>query len=355
MFDWLYKLLGTIMAWFNSITGSYAIALLLYAVLFKVLLLYFGIRQQKNSIKMAKMRPKLMKIEKKYAGRNDQKALRDKQQEVMELQQKEGYSIAGGCLPMILQLLIVIALYQVIQNPLSHMCGWTDDAIQQVANYTNGGNTTSQIHLIDTIRTYVAANPEKKQIFAGFGANVDLMPNFTLFGVNLAATPSFTNISILVIIPFLAAASQWVSMWLMKKWNAAAQPNATDPQTQMSSRIMDIIFPLMTLWFGFNLSGMLGLYWVYQSLLAVLQQYIISKVMPLPVYTPEELREMEKLQKEQQRAQRNAVQTQGKHKSLHYIDEDDYDTLPEVKNSAPEQPKKLNGLESAHLKDDNKK
>ena len=92
MFDFLYEIFGKVLAWFNSWTGSYAIALLLFALAFKILFLPFAIKQQQNQIKQAKLRPKIAKIEKKYAGRNDQPTLQKKQQEIMELQQKEGYS-----------------------------------------------------------------------------------------------------------------------------------------------------------------------------------------------------------------------------------------------------------------------
>ena len=99
---------------FSSFTGSYALALLLYALIFKIVFIPFGIKQQKNQITMAKLRPKIALIEKKYAGRHDQVTLRKKQEEIMELQQKEGYSVFSGCLPLLLQLPIIILLYNVI-------------------------------------------------------------------------------------------------------------------------------------------------------------------------------------------------------------------------------------------------
>ena len=113
MFDWLYNLLGTMLWWFSSITGgSYALALLFYALLFKIAFLPFSIKQQKNQIKMAKLTPKIEIIKAKYKGRNDPVSRQKLQQEIMELQQKEGYSIMSGCLPMLLQLPIIIFLYK---------------------------------------------------------------------------------------------------------------------------------------------------------------------------------------------------------------------------------------------------
>jgi membrane protein insertase Oxa1/YidC/SpoIIIJ len=140
-------------------------------------------------------------------------------------------------------------------------------------------------------------------------------------------------------------------MWLTRKW----QGNTTmggDAQSQMSMRIMDVTMPLMTLWFTFSFSGMLGVYWIYQSIFAIAQQYALSKAMPLPKYTESEIREIEKAEKEKAKAQRAAIQSQPKTKSLHYIDDDDYDTLPEIQKSTEK--KGTMGLSSSDLKDDKK-
>ena len=102
--------------WLFNFTGSYAIALLFFAIVVKLIMLPLSIKQQKTQIKGAKLRPKMAAIEKKYAGRTDQKTLQKKQQELMALQQEEGYSPLSGCLPMLIQLPIIIILYNIIQN-----------------------------------------------------------------------------------------------------------------------------------------------------------------------------------------------------------------------------------------------
>ena len=116
MLDWLYELVGTMLSWF-SIGGSYAVGLLLYALVFKLLFLPFSIKQQKNQIKMAKLAPKIELIKAKYRGRTDQQTQQKMQQEIMEFQQKEGYSPLSGCLPMLLQLPIIIFTHHDIDQP----------------------------------------------------------------------------------------------------------------------------------------------------------------------------------------------------------------------------------------------
>lgn len=352
MFDWLYKIFGTILSFFNDITGHYALALILYALVFKIVFLPFSIKTQKNQIAMAKLRPKMAKIEKKYAGRTDRATLQKKQQEIMELQQKEGYNPLSGCLPLLLQLPLIIFLYNVIRNPLQYICKWEDAIIQKVYDLIGYTDAANQIGAIGAINAWTGSDASKiEQIQAIIGKPLDL-PNFELFGVNLADTPAFANFNLLLLIPFLAAGFQWLSMWLTRKWQGP-QPTAGDAQSKMSMRIMDITMPLMTVWFTFEFSGMLGVYWIYQSIFAIIQQYALSKAMPLPEYTEAEIREIEKAEKEKAKAQRAALQNQPKTKSLHYIDDDDYDSLLEVNQKNTEK-KGTMGLSSSDLKDDKK-
>ena len=358
MFSWLYNLLGSMLSWFSSITGSYAVALIFYALIFKILFLPFSIKQQKNQIKMAELRPKIALIEKKYAGRNDQPTLQKKQQEILELQQKEGYNPLSGCLPLLLQFPIIIFLYNVIRSPLSYICKLENGVVEAINKLVTGTETAfgsiNQIGLVGSINSYIAENGSEKIIEAGLDPS--RIPNFTLFGIDLSATPTFTPISWLVVIPVLAAAASWLSMFLTRKWSGAAQQTAgQDAQTAASMRMMDITMPLLTLWMAFSFSGMLGLYWVYQSILGIIQSFILSKAMPLPTYTEEQLKEMQKAEKARQKAERSALKQQPKYKSLHYIDDDDYDELPEIEKPKEKTTEtKPNGIEVSLPKDDKK-
>ena len=402
MFDWLYSLVGMLLSFFNSIAGSYALALLFYALVFKLVFLPFGIKQQKNQIKMAKLTPKIELIRAKYRGRTDQRTMQKQQEEIMALQQKEGYSPLSGCLPLLLQLPLIILIYAVIRSPISYIAT-TDNT--DVARYNaivadgkiDDGELDSYNALCDKLDNYYpTAIKDKKEIskddivlvayteFVGdpgdvkvdkldqiklvnaiknadgaleklqtIGIDADSIPDFNLFGVNLAETPSLKNISILVLIPILAAAFTYLSMLITKKINAnPAQTQVQDPQTAASMKIMDLVMPLMTLWFAFNFSGMLGLYWIYQSVLGVLQTVILAKVMPMPKYTEEELKAMKKAQKEAEKVQRAALKESPKVRSLHNIDEDDYDSLPELKTEEERAKEKKNqGIDITDIKD----
>ena len=348
MFDWIYSLFGTMLSWFNSITGSYALALLLYALVFKIVFLPFSIKQQKNQIAMAKLTPKIELIKAKYRGRTDQVTMRKQQEEILELQQKEGYNPLSGCLPLLLQMPLIIFLYNVIRKPLSYICQLSDEAIVSINTLANGLTDAVEIGKIDQIALVNKIHEVGIDVMT-HGAE-HALPNFDLFGIDLAATPSITEPSILIIIPFIAAIVSWLSMFLMRKWNGTGMAAAQDPQAQASTKMMDLVMPVMTVFIAFSFSAMLGIYWIYQSALSILQSYVIAKVMPLPKYTEEEIRAMKKAQKEAEKAQRTALKAQPKYKSLHYIDDDDYDDLPTIKSDANDSAKKTN-FDTPEIKD----
>ena len=349
------------LAWFESWSGSYAVALLFYALIFKIVFLPFSIKQQKNQIKMAKLTPKIEVIKAKYKGSNTQASQQKMQQEIMELQQKEGYSPLSGCLPMLIQLPIVIFLYNVIRNPLSYIAKFSDEIIVKlqnaVATVTEGVEAIAieSFSKIDQIKLISQINAADPEIFSDIEANLSALPNFNFFGINLAETPAFNLFGTidgwLILIPILAAVSSWLSMVLMRKWNPNPATAGADQQTQASMKIMDLMMPLMSLFIAFNFSGMLGIYWVYQSAISILQSFILSRVMPMPTYTEEELKAMKKAQKAAEKAQKEALRTQPKVRSLHYIDEDDYDELPEIKTQNNAQKKKNSGIDIPEIKD----
>lgn len=311
--------------WLFNFTGSYAIALLFFAIVVKLVMLPLSIKQQKTQIKGAKLRPKMAAIEKKYAGRTDQKTLQKKQQEMMALQQEEGYSPLSGCLPLLIQLPIIIILYNIIRDPLTHICGFSTEQIQGLANtLLPGVQNPAQLTILGKAHELQGVG------LAEYSSLWESMKtiNLNLFGLNLGVTPSLSW-SWYLLIPILTALSSYASMKISRKLmgqNPAMQ--AQSPETRTSGIIMDLMMPLMSLWFAFKLPALLGLYWIYQSILGVVQQFILSKAMPLPTYTEEEIRAILKAEKERANANRAAMrQNNYSSKSLHHIDDDDDDDV----------------------------
>ncbi len=364
---WIGKALGAL----TRLVGDYyVLAIIIFALLVEILMLPISIKQQKNSIGMAQLRPKIAKIEKKYAGRTDQATMKKKQEEIMELQQREGFSPFSGCLPLILQLIIVgFVLYPIIQNPLRYMLdtsvGFSEALLAFATSPKSVGGLgiqlTSARNIIELLTVF---DKENIQLITQFplieSATADAcltkfmsldIPKFTAFGINLGKVPTL-GFNILMLVPIVNVAGQFLSMHLTKKWsgNAQLQPQGQDAQSNASMKMMELVGPLMTLFIMFQVPAMIGVYWFIRSLFSLGKQFIIKTVLPIPKYTEEELRDMEKAEKERQRAQKEALKEQPKFKSLHYIDADDYDELPEVKDTGKSK-KKADPTERPEIKD----
>ena len=383
--DFIYNAIGKFLGWLDSTLGNYVIALFVFAIIVELLMLPFGIRQQKNSIKQAKLRPKEMAIRKKYAGRNDQPTQQKMAQEIQEMYQKEGYNPMGGCLPLLIQFPIIIILYNVVINPLRYIMGMSKEGVSALVEYAGaavdkGGlgmtvskqNTIGLIHYIEEkgtaaiegIKSFFASSEtvdgeavfsELESVFAT--GNV---PNFNLFGLNLGETPSLEKFGWLWLIPLLTFGVYFASMKLTRK--LTYQPTtANDPQAGCSNKIMDFSMPLMSVWISFMVPAAIGVYWIFKSILSTIKQFIMSRVMPVPTFTEEDYKAAEKELKGKNKGQptRDYTPSGVKPRSLHYIDAEDDETPAPVEKKPSkkkeETPKESNSLiEQAPLKDDSK-
>ncbi len=347
MFDFIYVWIGKLISLFNGWTGNYILALLIFAVFAKVIFIPLDIKQQKNSIKQAQLRPKELAVRNKYKGRTDRATQLKLQEEIQSLYQREGYSPFSGCLPMFIQFPIIIILYGVIRSPISYISGVDKDVVEAMATVLNEiKNVTTftsadQISMItaiqdlagDSLQTFINAVKAVDGTFA-FDSFMSSLPDFTLFGLNFGYSPAqyrtavagnnFFNI--MLIVPALNFGMQYLSTKIMKKFQP--QPIGEDPSQQTSMKIMELTLPLMTVYFAYIMSGAIGIYWVFQNILSLFERFVIAKLMPLPKYTEEEIKAMQKAMKKDQSSQNTSrpERREGeKPRSLHRIDEDDDD------------------------------
>lgn len=338
--------------------GNYVLALLFYALFFKLLLLPFAIKQQKSQIKLAALRPKMALIEKKYQGRNDKATLQKKQEEILEMQRREGYSPFSGCFPLLLQFPIIIALFNIIRRPLEFISRLSTEAIEQLRVMFDVAEKDQNLQL--TILSKInETNIDAVREITGDA----ILPKLNVLGINVGATPTLVPFTILIIIPVLVFFAQFFSMKLMRKFSGMNAAVDATPEMQMSNKIMDIIMPLLTLYFAFTFPAAIGIYWIYQSLLGLLQSFILAKIMPLPTFTDEEIREMQKAAKRRATEMKAAPSPH----SLHHIDDDDDDSnavIPEIRskydddgestyagvNETMKTPKKKNNASKKHPK-----
>lgn len=332
IWNFIVSLFGYVMQFCYSISfGNYALALLFYALFFKLLLLPFGLKQQKSQVKMAALRPKIAVIERKYKGKTDRDSLQKKQMEIMELQQKEGVSPFSGCLQMLIQLPIIFALYDIIRRPLTFISG-IGDKVAELASRLGMSDFNPDDH-------YAEINVLNKFLQSPNASAVELvgdaaMPNLSIFGINFGETPNFTTPSWALLVPFLVFGAQFLSMFIMQKLSGSANAMSQTPEAKTSAMIMMLTMPLMTLFFAFQFPAAIGIYWIYQSILGLGQSFILSRVMPLPTFTDEEIRAIEKAEKERQKEAIRAAKANKTRSAIHAIDDDEDDdvVLPPIRS-----------------------
>ncbi len=264
-----------------NFVGNYGIAVILFTLIVKVLLVPLGIKQQKISIKTKQIKPELEKIQAKY--KNDKEKLNE---ETMKLYQKYDINPMGGCLPLLVQLPILLGLYRVIQYPITWILksepvsalealvenGKFEAAeiIERLKALSGGSDKVLGLNSISEI-----INVFEKDMSIGvnqikIASEFDLV-TFDLFGLDLSATPSISEISPLWIIPILATGAAFFSNWINQKLNPMSEEQA---QTMKS---MNLMMPLMTAFFTFTLSAGIGVYWFCSTMFSVLQSYVLTK------------------------------------------------------------------------------
>ncbi len=320
IFGFIFVPLGWLIRTFYSWTHNYLISILLFALVIEIILSPLQIKQQKNSIKQAKLAPKINAIRKRYAGRNDNVSKQKMNQEIMEVYQQEGFNPAGGCLPMLIQLPIVLCVYQVIINPLTYLSGLSGEVIKKVKEFGDfAGAKMSEIQIVNSIRGDVSGFSSK----IGEDLSKGIFPDFKLFGLDLAQAPK-DNVWPLILIPILVFVTTWGSVWIMKKFTYQA-PEAEEAQNRLSMKIMNLAMPLFSAWISWMWVAVLGIYWAFRSVLSVGERFIISKIFPIPQPTDEEIKAAEK-----EAASRPKLEDRKPVRSLHRIDEDDEELPPPV-------------------------
>ena len=307
LFDPILRGIGWFLSWMDSWSGNYLFVLLIFTLIFELLLVPFGIKQQKNSIKQAHLRPKEMAIRKKYAGRNDKVTQQKVATEIQELYQKEGYNQLGGCLPMLIQLPIILAIYNVVTHPLEYVVQLKDatiaaltqegtvvgDKISSMLTKSDGGSIRLVTIIEELGLDFFSQNNFDAAAYEDLAAKFDKLPDFSVLGINLGATPTITEFSWLLLVPVLTFVVYFLSMKLTRK--LTYQPTmAQDQAAGCSNKVMDFMMPMFSLFITFSVPAAVGVYWIFKSILGTLKQFIIHKLMPLPVFTEEDYKAAEK-------------------------------------------------------------
>ena len=350
-------LLGNIRYWIGSFLGmitktigfgNYLVGICIFAIIVELAMIPFAIKQQKNSIKQAKLRPKEMAIRNRYKGRNDQATQQKVTQEIQDLYQRENFNPMSGCLPMLVQLPIIMLLYNIVVDPIQNVLGGSvglANALKTFATASKAagglgmslGSTNGTIEILSHLKGMDLSSLTSFNLFTNSGdvasaiegmqANI---PSFSIAGINFGLTPSLNGNYLLLVVPVLTFVVYFASMKISKKFTYQPTQNEDAPGAGCSSKVMEFYMPVVSTFFCFMVPGAVGIYWVFRSILMTLKQFIMSKVMPLPKFTEEDYKEAERelnsnRPQRKRKNQDNLDPNRERPRSLHHIDDDDED------------------------------
>ena len=266
MFEWLGVPLGWLLKVIYQFVQNYGIAIVIFTLVTKFILFPLTLKQQKTMAQTQLIKPKLDALQKQY-GDNREKF----SEESMKLYKKYGVSPFSGCLPMLIQLPIILALYYVIKEPLHYIWGVGEEAIRQLCDANNIEFTKNGVHEIALTAKFFAEG----QPYA---------INYNLFGLDLSKTPTISQPDFIWLIPALAGLTTWLSSKLMNVGTKKKEenPNKRPPRpgekdpNQTTNTMMNIM-PFMTVWFAFMLPAGLGLYWTASNIFQMGQQFVLNK------------------------------------------------------------------------------
>lgn len=164
----LSSFFGYILSFIYNLVSNYGVAIILFSILLKIILLPLSIKQQKTLIKTSKIQDKIKKIQIKYTPKDGGKPNPEEQtkmnQELMALYKQEGVSPFSGCLPTIIQLILLIAIFGVVKNPLTYMLKVDTTTVNNVSSYITTENADYKINKTYpqvSILKYISENQEK--------------------------------------------------------------------------------------------------------------------------------------------------------------------------------------------------
>lgn len=287
------------------------ICIILFTFVVNILLLPLTIKTQKSSKMTQVMNPELQAIQKKYKNKKDNESVMKMQQETQAVYAKYGVSPMGTCLPMLIQMPILFAMYQVIWKIPAYVSSvyniYTDlvnkllttsgaqafleqFATQARVNFEKSGFVADTI--VDVLYSFTPANwTELAEKFPDLKVLIDTTAEKTahvngFLGINIADAPmsiikngfSEKDIAAIIIalaIPILAGLTQWLNTKLMPQADTGSADNAVGN----SMKTMNTVMPLMSVFFCFTFSVGIGIYWVAGSVVRCIIQIIVNKQM----------------------------------------------------------------------------
>lgn len=300
------------------------LSIIIFTIVIYMLLTPLTYKQQKFSKLQVKMQPEMRKIQDKYKGRKDQDSLMRQQEETQALYRKYGVSTAGSCVQLLIQMPILFSLYRVIYNMPAYVTKMKEAFAPVVAEllkitestdylkgtqaaayyaksfksdaFLSGDTQTVSNVFIDVMNRFSTgdwaemashfANGNLTKAIENTTATIERYNNF--LGLNMGNSPSFTIKTALgahnyllivgaIMIPVLAALTQWIGVKLMPTAAQETTGDSTADNMANSMKTMNTLMPLMSAWFCYTLPAGMGLYWIAGAVIRSIQQIVINK------------------------------------------------------------------------------
>ena len=245
-------------------TGSYGGAVLVFAMVVKVVLFPITWVAHKNSVRFLKLQPALNVLKRRYS--EDKEELNEEQYQLFK---REKYNVWIGLIPLFMQLLLIMGMLQVMYRPLQHMLRFDQQTINVLLDtyYTLFGSVSSSMGQLQVLQAM--QSPEYYILFQNALANAGMQPileliattNLNFLGMNLGIVPSLTNITIEWLIPVSAGIFALVFCLV----NAKLSPGSMT-QSRKANLNLTIFTVLLALYFAFTLPASVGMYWAVGNL-----------------------------------------------------------------------------------------
>ncbi len=284
---------GYLMSLLYQLTTNYGLALILFGILVKLILLPATAKGKRSTMKMSRLSPRLNAIKEKYPDDQTKQS-----QAIQELYKEEGVSMTGGCLWSFVPLLLMFPLYRVVQQPIVYMLHESADIAAQIIAVVKEG--AAQHFGDNAFYDQMIAAPLIPQ-FADKLKDIVSNPatlegvNFSFLGIDLAKIPTFNitkwdsynwaNIGAFLL-PVLSAGTQLISMLISQRMNNSLvtdergiedKETAKNSQANQQSKTMMFTMPLMSLWIGFSFPAAICLYWIVQGVVSTVIDVILTK------------------------------------------------------------------------------
>ena len=287
--EFIAKPFGILLMWLYEFTANYGVAVILFALIVKIILMPFQMKSKKSMMRTSLLQERMKEIEKKH-GANKQKY----NEEVQKLYREEGVNPMSGCIWTLIPFPILIALYQAIRYPLTTMMGVSKDLLAE------GGAIATKLASEGFSATMNAAYIQIEQsqfitrhwdAFSGLSEKLQQL-DYSFLGMDLGMQPKLKvlwdnatygewgperlAIAALLLIPVLAA----VLTWLQSKVSSA-KPKVAEGEEDPTAKTMgtmNVVMPLITLYFAYVMPAALGIYWIASSLFAIVQDFFLNKV-----------------------------------------------------------------------------